>query len=200
MLLGLDFDNTLVTYDKLFYELALEKGLINSSIIPTKQAIRDYLRSIDEENAFTLLQGEVYGSSILRAQPSPGMIDALLQLKSVGIKTVLVSHKTKHPYAGPKYDLHKSALSWLDKHKFFSDSFLGWTTSDVFFEATKLDKVSRISSLCCSHYIDDLPEILALIPDSIKKILYSPTTSNSFFDGYKVLNAWSNATPDFLVQ
>ena len=27
-LLGLDFDNTLVRYDKLFYKVALEKGLI----------------------------------------------------------------------------------------------------------------------------------------------------------------------------
>ena len=31
-LLGLDFDNTLVCYDKLFHKLALEKGLIDKSI------------------------------------------------------------------------------------------------------------------------------------------------------------------------
>ena len=91
MFLGLIY-NTLVTYDKLSTSCP-RKGSYKQLINPTKQAIRDYLRSIDEENAFTLLQGEVYGSSILRAKPSPGIIDALFQLKSVGIKTVLVSHK-----------------------------------------------------------------------------------------------------------
>ena len=197
MLLGLDFDNTLVTYDHLFYELAVEKKLISNKINPTKKAVRDYLRSINDENSFTLLQGEVYGSAILRAEPSPGMIDALMKLKSHGIKMLLVSHKTRYPYAGPKYDLHKSALSWLDKHKFFNDSFLGWTTSEVFFEATKLDKVNRINSLECTHYVDDLPEILAMIPNSIAKILYSPGLSDSYHDGHKVLNDWSNATPEF---
>lgn len=197
MLLGLDFDNTLVTYDKLFYELALEKSLINTSMPPTKKAIRDYLRSVDNENSFTLLQGEVYGSCILRAEPSPGMINALLLLKSEGFKTVLVSHKTRHPYAGPKYDLHEAALSWLDKHKFFSDSFMGWKSSDVFFEPTKLDKINKICSLNCTHYIDDLPEILDLIPDSITRVLYSPTTSQSLFEGYKVLSDWSKAIPEF---
>ena len=198
MLLGLDFDNTLVTYDKLFYELAIEKGLISESIAPTKKAIRDYLRSVDDENSFTLLQGEVYGSCILRAEPSPGMIDALLLLKSAGLKTVLVSHKTKYPYAGPKYDLHEAALSWLDKYNFFSDSFMGWATSDVFFEPTKVDKINKICELKCTHYIDDLPEILALIPESITRFLYSPTISQTQFEGYKVLNDWSKATPVFL--
>ena len=83
---------------------------------------------------------ERFGSSILRAPTFTRNDRCFIQLKSVGIKTVLVSHKTKHPYAGPKYDLHKSALSWLDKHKFFSDSFLGWTTSDVFSRQPSLIK------------------------------------------------------------
>jgi len=44
-LLGLDFDNTLVRYDTLFHQLALEKGLIKDSLPVDKTAIRDYLRS-----------------------------------------------------------------------------------------------------------------------------------------------------------
>ena len=44
-LLGIDFDNTLVRYDKLFYNLALEKGLIEADVPASKTAIRDLLRS-----------------------------------------------------------------------------------------------------------------------------------------------------------
>ena len=60
-LIGLDFDNTLVCYDKLFHKTALERGLIDKSIPRNKIAIRDYLRSKDKDEEFTLLQGEIYG-------------------------------------------------------------------------------------------------------------------------------------------
>ena len=46
-LLGLDFDNTLVLYDNLFHQIALEKGLIDHSVAANKIAIRDYLRHKD---------------------------------------------------------------------------------------------------------------------------------------------------------
>ena len=52
-LLGLDFDNTLVHYDGLFYQLAHEKNLINERIPAKKIAIRDYLRSKGKDEDFT---------------------------------------------------------------------------------------------------------------------------------------------------
>ena len=54
-LLGVDFDNTLVQYDKLFHSLAMENGLIDQSIKANKLAIREYLRSKGKEEDFTLL-------------------------------------------------------------------------------------------------------------------------------------------------
>ena len=119
-LLGLDFDNTLVRYDKLFHQLALEKGLIEESLPADKTAIRDYLRSQGQDEQFTLLQGEVYGLRILEAEPAEGMLKALGELHQRGIPMVLVSHKTRTPYKGPAYDLHQAAWSWLEKHGFFS--------------------------------------------------------------------------------
>ena len=97
-LLGLDFDNTLVRYDQLFHRLALEKRLIKESLPADKTAIRDYLRSQDQDEHFTLLQGEVYGPRILEAQPAVGMLKALGELHQRGVPMVLVSHKTKTPY------------------------------------------------------------------------------------------------------
>ena len=38
--LGIDFDNTIVKYDNLFYRVALEKGLIDTSIGRSKKEIR----------------------------------------------------------------------------------------------------------------------------------------------------------------
>ena len=99
------------------------------------------------------------------------MLEKLKELKQEGIKMVLVSHKTKHPYKGPKYDLHKAAWSWLEKYNFFKDNGLGWNQEDVFFEISKEKKIERIEKLGCTHYVDDLEEVLLSIKGDIEKIL-----------------------------
>ena len=171
-LLGLDFDNTLVRYDNLFHQLAIEKGLIEGSLPAEKIAIRNYLRSQGQDEQFTLLQGEVYGLRILEAEPAEGMLKAISELHQHGIPMVLVSHKTRTPYKGPAYDLHHAAWSWLEKQGFFSPNGLNWKHNQVFFESTKQDKVDRIEALECTHYVDDLPEILKMLPNRTKPILY----------------------------
>ena len=47
-----------------------------------------------------MLQGEAYGSKILEAKQSEGMLETLNLLKNNGVKLIIVSHKTKYPYAG----------------------------------------------------------------------------------------------------
>ncbi|MAQ88976.1 MAG: hypothetical protein CMM03_03890 [Rhodopirellula sp.] len=192
MLLGLDFDNTLVRYDALFHQLAQEKGLIKDSLPADKTAIRDFLRSQGQDKQFTLLQGEVYGLRILEAEPAEGMLEALDMLQQRGVQMVLVSHKTRRPYTGPAYNLHQAAWSWLDKQGFFTADGLGWSRGQVFFEETKNAKVARIKAEGCTHYVDDLPEILEMLPSSIKGILYDP--NNTCEDGlWLKLRAWDDA-------
>jgi len=178
-LLGLDFDNTLVRYDKLFHQLALEKGLIEESIPADKTSIRDHLRSQGKEEQFTLLQGEVYGLRILEAEPAEGMLKTLSELHQRGISMALVSHKTRTPYKGPAYDLHQAAWSWLEKHGFFAPDGLDWRRDQVFFEESKQKKVARIAAEGCTHYVDDLPEILEMLPLGIRAILYDPNKLNA---------------------
>ena len=173
-ILGLDFDNTLVRYDKLFHQLALEKSLIDHSMPADKTAIRDYLRSQGQDDQFTMLQGEAYGLRILEAEPAKGMLKALSELHQRGIPMVLVSHKTRTPYKGPAYDLHQAAWNWLEKHGFFTPDGLGWSRNQVFFEESKQAKVARIEAQGCTHYVDDLPEILEMLPSSIQAIHYDP--------------------------
>ena len=49
MIFGLDFDNTIVSYDSLFHKGAVELNLINQDFSVNKIKIRDYLRSINKE-------------------------------------------------------------------------------------------------------------------------------------------------------
>ena len=177
-LLGLDFDNTLVRYDKLFHQLALEKSLIDESLPADKTAIRNYLRRKGQDEQFTLLQGEVYGLRILEAEPAEGMLPSLIELSRRGVKMVLVSHKTIKPYKGPKYNLHQAAWDWLDKHGFFEPHGLNWRKEQVFFEESKEAKVAKIKDLGCSHYVDDLPDILEMLPNKIKRFLYNPQATS----------------------
>ena len=198
MLLGLDFDNTLVHYDKLFHQLAIEKGLIEECFPINKTLIRDYLRRRGKDDEFTLLQGEVYGLRILEAEPAKGMLSALAELHQRNIPMVLVSHKTRTPYKGPSYDLHQSAWSWLERYNFFNSDGLNWDRKQVFFEESKESKNSRIRKLKCTHYIDDLPEILFNLPDSIQRILYDPEKLHEN-SGLNSFNCWSSLLTDYSI-
>lgn len=189
--LGLDFDNTLVRYDKLFHQLAIEKGLIEKTLPADKTTIRDYLRGQGRDEQFTMLQGEVYGLRILEAEPAEDMLKALGEMHQRGVSMVLVSHKTRRPYKGPAYDLHKATWGWLEKHDFFDPDGLGWSREQVFLEESKQAKVARIEALGCTHYVDDLPEILEMLPSSIQGILYDPLNSQPN-NNFLKLNNWAN--------
>ena len=178
--LGLDFDNTLVSYDSLFRKAAIEKKLIPNNFPKSKKLIREYLRERDQEDLFTLLQGEIYGVRIFEASQTEGMFSALKNLTNRGINLYIISHKTKNPYKGISYDLHNSALDWLHKNLFFEKSGVNISRENVYFEDTKEKKVQRIEAIGCSHFIDDLPEIHQMLPSKIKRILYSKKEVDKF--------------------
>jgi hypothetical protein len=174
MLLGLDFDNTLIRYDELFHTVARERNWIPESVPRDKNAVRDYLRADGREDDWTLLQGIVYGSRILDAQPYDGALATLDRLTRGGVAMRVVSHKTKAPYRGEPCDLHGAARQWLERQGFHDHRRLGWPRDAVFFELTKEDKVARIVELGCTHYVDDLPEILEMLPDHVVKVHFAP--------------------------
>ena len=188
--LGLDFDNTLIDYDEVFYKIAFQKDLIPQSIDRNKASVRKYLVDNHREEEFTMLQGEVYGSKILEAKKSDGMFETLKLLNNNGVKLIIVSHKTKYPYAGEKYNLHNAAKNWLVKNKFFDPDSLAMDEKDVFFEVTKEKKINRIHQLKIDFFIDDLESILQMISHDVKKILYNPNNIKPKLEGIKVLKNW----------
>ena len=43
MIFGFDFDNTIINYDKVFYNIALKKKLINKKVKKSKESIKSLL-------------------------------------------------------------------------------------------------------------------------------------------------------------
>ena len=71
MLIGLDFDNTIVSYDALFHKVAVEQALVPSDLPKSKLMVRDYLRKVNNETAWIEMQG-VYGARMVDAAAYPG--------------------------------------------------------------------------------------------------------------------------------
>src|SRR5262249_17917655 len=161
MILGIDFDNTIVCYDQVFHRVAREQNLIPVTVPASKGAVRDYLRRIGREEAWTEMQGLVYGPRLRDAEPFPGVLEFLGATVRAGVGLRIISHKTRHPYMGPRHDLHQAALGWLELNGLFDAARIGLARDDVYLEPTLAAKLERIASAGCTHFIDDLPELLA---------------------------------------
>ena len=197
MLVGFDFDNTLICYDRLFRQVALDNVLIPESIAPQKNAVRDYLRQEGKENDWTRLQGEVYGARILEAEPYPGAFETIVKIAQNNIPMCIVSHKSLTPYIGEPLNLHQAARDWLTLQGFYSSEGLRWSEGRVFFELTKEEKVERIAAIGCTHYVDDLPEILDMLPDKVNKILFVPNGVVRKHPAWHLMTSWL-ALPEIL--
>jgi hypothetical protein len=193
MQVGLDFDNTIVCYDRLFHRLARERELIPETVPATKSAVRDHLRAIGREDDWTELQGIGYGPRITDAEPFPGVQDFLKLCKSRDIRVAIISHKTKHPYRGEKYDLHEAAHSFLTRHGFYRTSDTGLSPLSVWLELTKQNKLDRIGSLGCDLFVDDLPEFLGeeSFPTRPRKVLFDPENACSDRGDYTRVRSWA---------
>lgn len=176
MLIGLDFDNTIVRYDGLFHAVAVDQGLISPSVPAAKEQIRDHLRALRREDDWTRLQGLVYGPGMRRAEPYPGVLEFLARCRRTGLDVAIISHRTLHPYVGPRHDLHGWARSWLDAHGVLDPRDIGLPAGRIHFETTKEAKLARIQACQCSHFVDDLPEFLGdhRFPPGVRRILFDP--------------------------
>lgn len=173
---GIDFDNTIVCYDRTFHNEALKMGLIPKEIAARKNSVRDYLRGIGGEDEWIKLQGLVYGDRISSAPPFDGVVEFLRQCQENDVTIQIISHRTKHAARGYPYDLHKAAHNWLDAHGFKDRINLGRQVQGIHFELTKREKLQRVAKSGCEYFIDDLPEFLLdpSFPDSVKSLLFDP--------------------------
>ncbi len=187
MLIGLDFDNTIVRYDAVFASLALTKGVSCEIAAAGKTAIRDFLRAAGREDEWTIMQGEAYGSHMHKAEEFEGAGNFVRAAAVRGHRLVIVSHRTRAPYLGPSADLHASAREWLAKRDFRD------LVGDFFLEETAAGKSAMIRALGCEVFIDDLWEFLDRpdFPAGVRKIWFDGSKSAQARAGLERAARWS---------
>jgi len=191
MRIGIDFDNTIVTYDGVFLAAARQRGLVDQSFPANKREIRNHIRSLPEgESSWQELQGYVYGSGIAAATMFDGVAGFLQRCRCQGVPVSIVSHKTEYGHFDPfRVNLRNAALEWMRVQGFFDDDGYGIGIDDVFFESTRCEKLARIGHLRCTHFIDDLEEVLGdpQFPPGVAGILFSQSGRGP----YAVCSSWS---------
>lgn len=190
MIIGFDFDNTLVEYDALFFEAASNAGLIPNSLAKTKNAVKTHLIENNQEEKFTKLQAFVYGELIKKAHPKKSLIEFLKNLKNAGHELLIISHKTEIPYSGENYNLRGAALSWLQHNDFVgaADSFVN--AQNIFFENSLDQKIDQIHARKCDIYFDDLPDVLKKLNKDVIGYLYDPKNSHELYNGHLRFKDW----------
>jgi hypothetical protein len=177
MRIGLDFDNTIVCYDQAITVLAEEVFELPKEMPRTKLALRDFLRAAGREREWTSFQGALYGPGMHHAQPFDGAISTMQQLASEGHELVIISHRSRWPYAGPTYDLHEAARGWVADNLQSLGLFGNKGDEDhVYFLETRDQKVEMITFWRCNVFLDDLAEVLCApsFPSSTLGIHFCP--------------------------
>jgi hypothetical protein len=171
--IGIDFDNTIISYDAVFRSAAIERGLVAGDFTGAKRAVRDAIRLLpDGEISWQRLQGYVYGRGIAGATMFDGLEDFLRRCRRQGHAVAIVSHKTEYGHFDPeRINLREAALAWMEGRGFFS----AIRREDIHFEGTRAEKLARIGMLELTHFIDDLREVLddPDFPPGVQRILFA---------------------------
>jgi hypothetical protein len=172
---GIDFDNTIAVYDGLFHELAVSRALVDADVPRTKRDVRDAVRLLDSgDRHWQELQASAYGTHMAAATPAPGVAAFLARCRGQGVPVYIVSHRTSRAAANPDVDLREAARAWLRAQALVGPA--GVAEDHVFFEGSRAEKLARIQAVGCTHFIDDLEEVLRepAFPSGVVKILYAP--------------------------
>ncbi len=178
-------------------------GFVNAGVNPYKKGIRDAIRRLpDGEEKWQQLQAEVYGRSMDKAILIDGVRSFFDFCKSAGVNIFIVSHKTEYAAGSQEeINLHRAALKWMEENKFFDADGLGLSPSKVYFEPTRGQKIERIKSLGCTHFIDDLEETFLekSFPDNVGRLLYSPH-KDSLSTNVKIFKTWAEIEDYFYAK
>lgn len=179
MRIGIDFDNTIICYERVFRHLALQQNLITADFTGNKTAIRDAIRASHGDIKWQHLQGKAYGVEINHAEIFAGFKDFIAACNAKpNIELFIVSHKTEFGHFDEtKTSLRTAAREWLRQQTLFDGQAPYIKEEHLFFEMTLDEKIARIAALNCTHFIDDLVEVLysPLFPANTKKFLFQPT-------------------------
>ena len=199
-MIGLDFDNTIAGYDKVFSRAAVCEGLLSPSEANSKREVRDALRQHpDGEREWMRLQGRAYGAHMDEATLIEGVAEFLTTCRNNDISICIVSHKTEFGHFDPdRISLRDAARTWMSANGFFDSDLFGLTADMVFFEATRKEKVCRIAKLGCTHFVDDLEEVFleSGFPDKTKRYLFTNGVTPLPAGPFRAFSNWSEIMHD----
>ena len=199
--IGIDLDNTIVSYDQLMHTLARQHGWIGSDVRQSKRHVRDALRKLpDGEISWQKLQGEAYGPHMKEASLIPGVREFFQRCRTGEVDVSIVSHKTEFAAYDPTgTNLREVSLDWLRNHKILGGHGSDAEPPNICFESTRREKIERIVSLQCTHFIDDLEETFLddSFPESVVKILYDPHGHDTILADALLMTSWHQITRHF---
>jgi hypothetical protein len=201
LVIGIDFDNTLICYDEIFHSVAVREGWISPAVPSQKKAIRDAIQNSREgDSRWQQLQTLAYGIAIDQARLYEGVPLFFQACRKRGLSVFIVSHKTETAWLHQQpVQLRQQALQWMQSRGFFAPEGFGLKPEQVYFESSRSEKISRIRALRCTHFIDDLAEVFAepSFPPSVAKILFAPTTNTAGVTDVRAFDSWVTITDWF---
>jgi hypothetical protein len=194
MRIGVDFDNTIVSYDDAIHRLACEWKLIAPDALRSKKSMRDAIRQLpDGEMKWQKVQAEIYGPRMHEAKLIEGVQEFFGCARKHRVPACIISHKTEYSNllkTGANFRV--AAMEWMRRHGFFETDGLGLSERDVHFASTRQDKIDRIIRLQCTHFIDDLEETFTepAFPRQVVKVLFAPVPHTALAAGITQCATW----------
>jgi len=151
----------------------------------------------DGDISWQRLQGQIYGKYMYKAKVYPGFVEFLLLAKIKGFTISVVSHKSEFGHFDDnKISLRSEALKWIINNKLIETDLFKLQEKDIYFEATREEKIQRIITLGCNFFVDDLEEVYneENFPNEVKKILFDPHNKAAKNEYFTIVNSWRSIT------
>jgi len=157
--IGLDFDNTLICYDQVFYQLALELRFIDASVPAQKASIRQSIvKRFGNDLYWQKLQSLAYGPQISKARLFDGVLCFVQAMAAEGHEIFIVSHKSTRSHYNPNIKLREHALTFMKESGLVGSNTIN--NENVYFAQTLEDKLTKITDLKLDVFVDDLSKVL----------------------------------------
>lgn len=184
MRIGIDFDNTIICYDEVFCHLAKLQHYVAPDFSGSKRELKAVIQaSAEGDVAWQKLQGKAYGEFLSLARAFDGVKEFLEACRQRdNVEVFVVSHKTEFGHFDEKrINLRDAAKDWLRAQGFHQGAKPAIAETNLFFETTREAKIARIKALNCTHFIDDLPEVLhaPIFPANVTGLLFQPDSTDT---------------------
>ena len=200
MKIGIDLDNTIISYDDAFLNVAKRRDLIDQDFQGGKSEVKQIIKQRKKgEKIWQKLQGQVYGKYIDQANIFPGFKRFHWRCSNQKIPVTIISHKTEYGhYDEEKISLRMSALSFLEQEGIVNKD-KNIFPQDVFFTSTREEKIKTIKHNNFDWFIDDLEAVIFdnNLKDLPNKILFSKKTVEQPVD-VKFYSSWSEIEYEIL--